>query len=66
MQLKPMRVGRVRLYTDGLSPEQAALTGVEHTPLRRGAALAESIARHGDPEVAFVPEGPYVVPVRAG
>jgi hypothetical protein len=31
------------------------------------AALAEAIARQGDPHVAFVPEGPYVVPVcRAG
>ena len=23
------------------------------------------LARHGDPDVAFVPEGPYVVPVHA-
>jgi hypothetical protein len=29
------------------------------------AAVAESMARHGDPRVAFVPEGPYVVPVHA-
>ena len=27
-------------------------------------AVAESMARHRDPHVAFVPEGPYVVPVR--
>jgi len=27
-----------------------------------GAAIAESMARHADPHVAFVPEGPYVVP----
>jgi lactate racemase len=26
-------------------------------------AIADSMARHGDPRVAFVPEGPYVVPV---
>jgi nickel-dependent lactate racemase len=62
MQLKPMRVGRVRLYTDGLEETDAALTGVERvTDLT--AAIAESMARHRDPRVAFVPEGPYVVPV---
>ena len=62
MQLKPMRVGRVHLYTDGLGALDAALTGVERvTDL--DAAVAQSIARHGDPHVAFVPEGPYVIPV---
>ena len=62
MQLRPMRVGRVRLYTDGLGPEDAALTGVDRvTDL--AAAVAESMHRHADPHVAFVPEGPYVVPV---
>lgn len=61
MQLKPMRVGRVRLYSDGLDDASFGLTGVERvTDL--SAAIAESISRHGDPEVAFVPEGPYVVP----
>ena len=64
MQLKPMRVGRVRLYTDGLGDLDAALTGVARvTDLT--AAVAESMARHRDPRVAFVPEGPYVVPVHA-
>src|SRR5271170_4603827 len=29
MQLKPMRVGRIALYTSGLSDEERALTGVE-------------------------------------
>jgi nickel-dependent lactate racemase len=62
MQLRPMRVGRVRLYTDGLDEVDAGLTGVERvTDLT--AAVAESMARHRDPHVAFVPEGPYVVPV---
>ena len=62
MQLKPMRVGRVRLYTDGLPEHDTALTGVERvTDLAD--AIADSMARHRDPRVAFVPEGPYVVPV---
>ena len=62
MQLKSMRAGRVRLYTDGLAEDDAALTGVERVR-DVGAAVAESMARHGDPHVAFLPEGPYVVPV---
>ena len=64
VQLKSMRAGRVRLYTDGLDDGALGLTGVERvTDL--GAAIAESMSRHGDPRVAFVPEGPYVVPVQA-
>lgn len=65
MQLRPMRVGRVRLYTDGLSAADASLTGVDRVSDLAG-AVAESMARHGDPRVAFVPEGPYVVPVYEG
>ena len=64
MQLRPMRVGRVRLYTDGLSEDDATLTGVERiTDLT--SAIVESMSRHADPRVAFVPEGPYVVPIHA-
>jgi nickel-dependent lactate racemase len=62
MQLRPMRVGRVRLYTDGLDAIAAGLTGVERVTDLAG-AVADSMARHRDPHVAFVPEGPYVVPV---
>ena len=38
------------------------MTGVEQVA-DLSAAVAESMARQGDPHVAFVPEGPYVVPV---
>jgi nickel-dependent lactate racemase len=62
MQLKPMRIGRVSLFTDGL--DDSAPTGVERVPSIE-AAVADSMARHGDNSVAFVPEGPYVVPVHA-
>jgi nickel-dependent lactate racemase len=61
MQLRPMRVGRVRLYTEGLSELDAALTGVERAADLAG-AIGDSMDRHGDPQVAFLPEGPYVVP----
>lgn len=61
-QLEAMRRGRVFLYTTGLSPEERRLTGVELVD-DLDAALAQSLRRHGDPEIAFIPEGPYVVPV---
>jgi lactate racemase len=62
MQLKSMRVGRVQLYTEGLDAEELRITGVEIIP-SVNAAIAESVARHGDGAVAIIPEGPYVVPV---
>jgi nickel-dependent lactate racemase len=64
MQLKPMRLGRIRLYTTGLDEEEKRITGVE-TIASLDDAVAESIVRHGDPAVAVIPEGPYVVPVYA-
>jgi nickel-dependent lactate racemase len=62
MQLKPMRVGRIQLYTTGLDAEERRITGVELVP-SVDRAIAESVARHGDPAIAIIPEGPYVVPV---
>lgn len=62
MQLKPMRTGTVGLYTTGLSDEDHELTGVERVS-DLTAAIARSMAEHGDPAVAIIPEGPYVVPV---
>jgi nickel-dependent lactate racemase len=64
MQLKPMRLGRVQLYTTGLDAEERRITGVELVD-DIDLAIAESLARHGDSALAVVPEGPYVVPVRA-
>ena len=61
MQLKPMRVGRVVLYTTGLDEQERRITGVEISDsLER--SIAESL-RRGDGAVAVIPEGPYVVPV---
>jgi nickel-dependent lactate racemase len=62
MQLKPMRVGSIQLYSDGLPEPERRLTGVEMIG-SVGAAVAASVARSGDPRVAVIPEGPYVVPV---
>ncbi|TXL70963.1 nickel-dependent lactate racemase [Vineibacter terrae] len=62
MQLKPMRLGRVQLYTEGLDAEERRITGVELVASLE-AAIARSVADSGDPAVAVIPEGPYVVPV---
>jgi lactate racemase len=61
MQLKPLRVGRISLYTSGLSDEERALTGVE-TIANLDETIARSIALAEDPCIAVIPEGPYVVP----
>jgi lactate racemase len=64
MQLKPMRLGRVQLFTQGLDPEERRITGVEIVP-SIDRAIAESVVRHDDMAVAVIPEGPYVVPIDA-
>ena len=61
MQLKPMRVGTIHLYTEGLSPADRALTGVNQVD-SVVEALRASVTRSGDRRVAVIPEGPYVVP----
>lgn len=61
MQLKPMNIGRIHLYTEGLSEQDCALTGVEISR-SISESVSESITRHNDPRVAVIPEGPYVVP----
>jgi nickel-dependent lactate racemase len=62
MQLKPLAIGAVHLYTDGLSAADRALTGVNVAASLADAVL-KSVARSGDRRVAVIPEGPYVVPV---
>ena len=64
MLLKALRAGRVHLYSDGLTPADRAITGVETTGSVADAVLA-SVARSGDCRVAVVPEGPYVIPTAA-
>ncbi|HZZ86241.1 MAG TPA: nickel-dependent lactate racemase [Anaeromyxobacteraceae bacterium] len=62
MQLKPMRGARVRLFSGRLAAADRALTGVEVVESVEE-AVRESVRRSGDPRVAVIPEGPYVVPV---
>jgi nickel-dependent lactate racemase len=62
MQLKPMRIGSIQLYSQGLPAADQELTGVEVIPSVER-AIEASVARSGDRRVAVIPEGPYVVPV---
>ena len=61
MQLKPMRIGTVHLYTDGLSDEELVLTGVNIVTSMED-AIAQSVQQSGDNQIAVIPEGPYVIP----
>jgi nickel-dependent lactate racemase len=64
MQLKPMRVGRIKLFAPGLSDSLHSATGVEAVD-DLNAAVAESLSAQGDCHLAVIPEGPYVVPFSA-
>jgi nickel-dependent lactate racemase len=64
MQLKPMRIGFISMYTQGLSKHDLDLTGVQtfkdldlfHEAIRK------SVEHSTDKCVAIIPEGPYVAP----
>ncbi|MGO9613600.1 MAG: nickel-dependent lactate racemase [Dissulfurispiraceae bacterium] len=62
MQVKAMKRANIFLYTEGLTKEQQALTGVTviESPM---AAIMESVKARGDHRVAVIPEGPYVIPL---
>ena len=61
MQLKPMRLAGIHLYSQGLPAEDRALTGVNVIDSIED-AVTRSVESSGDPAVAVIPEGPYVVP----
>ncbi|MNF16793.1 hypothetical protein D3C80_2199740 [compost metagenome] len=56
-----MRVGRIELYTTGLAGADRELTGVTMIG-DLTEAIARSMQRSGDRQVAVIPEGPYVIP----
>ena len=61
LSIKPRKVGRVQLYSSGLSPDEHRLTGVDNIG-SVDRAIEDSIAAAHDDEIAIIPEGPYVVP----
>lgn len=60
MQLKPMSIGNIHLYTTGLPSQHHADTCVSIVP-SLNQAVHESVMA-GDGTLAVIPEGPYVVP----
>ena len=60
VQLKAQRSARIQLYSE-LKRDDRACTGVEMIDCV-DSAVAASVERAGDPAVAVIPEGPYVVP----
>jgi nickel-dependent lactate racemase len=62
MLVKALRAGKVQLYTTGLSERDLKDTCVKQVSSVEEAVLA-SVKTHGDPQIAVVPEGPYVIPL---
>jgi nickel-dependent lactate racemase len=64
MQLKPMQIGRIHLFSDTLSKEDKLLTGVY---CKQDGTLPldfiRGIVGTGGEPIAVIPEGPYVVPM---
>ena len=61
MLVKALRLGTVKLYTTGLSEEDLKDVFVDPVSSVEEAVVA-SVKTHNDPDVAVVPEGPYVIP----
>jgi lactate racemase len=62
MLVKALKAGHVKLYTRGLKEAELRDTYVDPVDSVEKAVMA-SIKTHGDPEIAVVPEGPYVIPL---
>lgn len=65
MLLRPLSIGRVSLYSEGIQGADRQLTGVEMIESMES-AIEQSVASSGDKTVAVIPEGPYVIPVYRG
>jgi hypothetical protein len=64
MQVKAMRIARIRLFSPGLPAADRARTGIPVVASIEE-AVAASVRESRDRAVAVIPEGPYVVPVPA-
>jgi len=62
MQLKPMRKGKIHLFTKGLRQEEKKITGVN--VIDSVDKLIDQITESldSDKRIAIIPEGPYVLP----
>jgi nickel-dependent lactate racemase len=62
MLVKALKKGNIYLFSEGLTPEQWALTGVQKS-LSPASFLESRLKTTADRQVAVIPEGPYVIPV---
>jgi hypothetical protein len=60
--VESLKKGEVYLFSESLSEEDWALTCV-HKARSAEQAVLDSLAQSGDPHVAVIPEGPYVIPL---
>jgi nickel-dependent lactate racemase len=65
MLLRPLSIGRVSLYSEGIQGSDRELTGVDMIESIEK-AIEQSVAESGDKSLAVIPEGPYVIPVYRG
>jgi nickel-dependent lactate racemase len=62
MQIKPMRLGSIHLFSKMLSDSQHSITGVRQvTSLPE--TLQSCVRLQDDKQVAVIPDGPYTIPV---
>ena len=61
MEIKSLNKGNIYLYSKGLSKEEKMLTGVNIISNVEN-KINESIKKHNNPNIAIIPEGPYVIP----
>ena len=61
MEIKSLKKGNIYLYSEGLTKEDEELTGVNIITNVEN-KINESIKRHKNPNIAIIPEGPYVIP----
>ena len=68
MQIKPMRIGQIHLYTDKLDKSDWKYTGVHvYDSFEQWEdRIRESLASRNPKRVAVIPEGPYIVPLYKG
>jgi nickel-dependent lactate racemase len=62
MLVKALRVANIHLYTASLGDADLKRTCVRPVTSAESAIL-RSVSTHGDPHIAVVPEGPYVIPL---
>jgi nickel-dependent lactate racemase len=60
--VESLKKGEIFLYSQNLAQENWALTCVHQTENPKNEIL-DSAERNGDPHVAVIPEGPYVIPL---